>query len=149
MILPYWVWPSVQSQKCLYLDFPFPRNKQRESYLTIHNVRFYYAIFFVFVAVIMVTAFRGKTGSKNRHFCECADGRMYLTITLLVMGSLIKIIIEEEKSEKQNSKCRLELSFEYSFQSIRHHSCCFKCLLVPRFRLKDSVSDLDLKSALQ
>ena len=40
-----------------------------------------------FVAVIMVTTFRGKSGSKNRHFCDCADGRMYLTITLLVIGS--------------------------------------------------------------
>ena len=73
--------------KVSILRLPFPRNKQRVSYVTNHNVRFYYAIFFAFVAVIMVTAFRGKSGSKNRHFCDCADGRMYLTITLLVMGS--------------------------------------------------------------
>ena len=51
------------------------------------------AIFFVFVAVIMVTAFRGKSRSKNRHFCDCADGRMYITITLLVMGSCINQFI--------------------------------------------------------
>ena len=42
VILPYWVWPSAQSQKCLFLDFLFQRNKQRVSYLTNHNVTFYY-----------------------------------------------------------------------------------------------------------
>ena len=91
VILPYWVWPLAQSQKCLFLDFLFLRNKQRVSYLTNHNVRFYYAIFFTFVAVIMVTAFRGKLGSENRHVCYCADGRMYLTITLLVLGSCMNL----------------------------------------------------------
>ena len=88
------------SRKCLFFDFLFPRNKQRVSYLTIiHNVGFMTslqkivdrsnslsAIIFAFVAVIMVTAFRGKSGSKNTHFCDCADVRMYLTITLLVMA---------------------------------------------------------------
>ena len=42
VILPYWVKPSAQSQKCLFLDFLFSRNKQRVSYLTNHNVGFYY-----------------------------------------------------------------------------------------------------------
>ena len=42
VILPYWVWPSAQSQKCLFLDFLFPRNKQRVFFLTNHNVRFYH-----------------------------------------------------------------------------------------------------------
>ena len=63
------------------------------------------AIFFAFVAVIVVTAFRGKSGSKNRHFCNCADGRMYLTITHLVkvswlvtvlQRSLIRILLKPE-----------------------------------------------------
>ena len=49
------------------------------------------AIFFAFAAVIMVTAFRGKSGSKNRQFCDCADGKVYLTITLVVMGSWCRL----------------------------------------------------------
>ena len=119
MILPYWVWPSTHLQKCLFLDFLFPRNKQRVSYLTNHNVRFYYAIFFAFVAVIMVTSFCGKSECKNKQFCDAADGRMYLTITLLKLHiDKIDIKVTTLTSlTRKNDKLKMSFKAVLAFQS--------------------------------
>ena len=66
-----------------------------------------FVIFFAFVAVIMVIAFHRKSGSKNRHFCDCADdGRtQYGRITLLRLWGpawrelcLFQVSIEELNS---------------------------------------------------
>ena len=97
-VIVRYILPSALSQNGLFLDPDFPRK-----------------------AVTMMTATKAKNmadkllarstiswsdviKSKNRHFCDCADGQtQYGRITLLVMGSCFKLITEIE-STNQNAR---------------------------------------------
>ena len=85
MIVRY-ILPSTQSQKCLFLDPDFQRKavtmtatkaqNMADKLLARSTISWSDVIkSYIVIGQIRHPLFRGKRKSKNRHFCDCADGQ--------------------------------------------------------------------------
>ena len=82
-VIVRYILPSAQSQKCLFLDLDFPR--KAVTMMTATKAKVWRNK--ISHCTTPFVCFAEKRKSKNRHFCDCADGQtQYGRITLLVMA---------------------------------------------------------------